>query len=172
MKKRIFLNKSLLLAGVFYVLLCELLCFVAIFYCWNYNTKNSESEKIQICVTFLVIALAMVGAAFLCWPRWFTYISFTEKGYELKTGFKKKRLIPYHQYSIYLAHYSHFGRKIEFIVFSKQKLSSVDLSNVNALKNTDELIKIKMTNKNLLALKNHLPSAVMFRLDKILKSRK
>lgn len=84
----------------------------------------------------------------LCAPKWYANIEFTQEGLIFRAPFRKTTLIPYKRIHIYPASYIHVCVEVPYIVFSTKILSNYELTHINNVPNTSEVIPIEYSRKH------------------------
>ena len=143
MKK--YLNPGLLFCGVFYCVLCCVLCGVMILI-----TDTDNPEYAVIVTIWIALAALMVLAGVLCLPRWGAYVKIKDGNVIYKQPFGKKKIGSVNAFKYaYKAYYLHLGIKRYFIVISQHPLNKHQLSHINHIKTSAKLIKFKYSKRNL-----------------------
>ena len=104
-----------------------------------------------------VLAIGWIGACLLAAPKWYANIEFTPEGLIHRAPFRKATLVPYRSLHIYPAYYIHVCVPVPYIVFSTKILSNYELSHINNVPNTSEVIPIEYRRKTYEKLLNVLP---------------
>lgn len=117
----------------------------------------------QPCIPAAVFSIALA----LCIPivividphrTGFVWLSFSEKGVEYCALFRRKKMHSYSEYP-YWSHgkYLHVAVIVDFIILSKRKLSTQELYQINQVKPSADLIKIRYNEKTYQKLMRTLP---------------
>ena len=110
-----------------------------------------------------LLGIACILSSVLTMPRWAAYITLDKNGIYFHSPFHKKSFQPYSLNSyIYRAKYFHgsavgLGYYRDFIVISQKRLTNDELEHINNVGVSKEVIKIKYSKRNMLALKSVLP---------------
>ena len=147
---KIIANPPLFYGAIIYVVFCFLLCFCMAFFVITPDLVEPPEDTTSVKAIFIFSGVAMISAGILCMPRWLQIITFEKDVVKFKTAFGKEITKPYSNYQfIYLAHYSHLGLPVNFIVFSQRELNKSELENINKTKSDEQIIKIKYSEKTL-----------------------
>ena len=119
----------------------------------NYWGNGMKEVKIY-CV--VIGGLWFVGCL-LCAPKWYANIEFTQEGLIFRAPFRKTALIPYKRIHIYPASYNHVCVEVPYIVFSTKIMSNYELTHINNVPNTSEVIPIEYRRKTYEKLLKVLP---------------
>ena len=119
----------------------------------NYWGNGMKEVKIY-CV--VMGGLWFVGCL-LCAPKWYANIEFTQEGLIFRAPFRKTTLIPYKRIHIYPASYIHVCVEVPYIVFSTKIMSNYELTHINNVPNTSEVIPIEYRRKTYEKLLKVLP---------------
>ena len=90
-------------------------------------------------------------------PQWYANIEFTQEGLIFRAPFRKTTLIPYKRIHIYPASYIHVCVEVPYIVFSTKIMSNYELTHINNVPNTSEVIPIEYRRKTYEKLLKVLP---------------
>lgn len=164
---KIIANPYLFYGGIIFCIFCFLLCLYMAFIVITPDIVNPPEDTKLIRGWFVFMGVAMIGAGFLCMPRWLEIIAFEENVIKFKSAFHKEIIKPYSNYHFaYLAYYSHLGLPVKFIVLSQRKLNQSELENINKVKSNGQIIKIKYSKKTLSKLQQVLTEKQKNQLDK------
>ena len=119
----------------------------------NYWGNGMKEVKIY-CV--VMGGLWFVGCLFSA-PKWYANIEFTPEGLIFRAPFRKTALIPYKRIHIYPASYIHVCVEVPYIVFSTKIMSNYELTHINNVPNTSEVIPIEYRRKTYEKLLKVLP---------------
>lgn len=128
----------------------------------NITTISDEVFSAFICATpFLNYILFL----FLV-PQHFSYVSVNKTGIKWVSPLKKQVKFSYEDFKIIkIAYYQHIYKKRFFLVMSRDFLSISDLTHINQLKCSDNLVKISITKRNYNVLSAILPDYIKIQLD-------
>ena len=104
-----------------------------------------------------VLAIGWIGACLLAAPKWYANIEFTPEGLIHRAPFRKATLVPYRSLHIYPAYYIHVCVPVPYIVFSTKIMSYYELTHINNVPNTCEVIPIEYRRKTYEKLLKVLP---------------
>lgn len=145
---RLLTNKGLAVSSVFVTLLIT-----GALYFIHYVSGGQKGIDIQ-CV---VLGVGWIVGCMLCAPKWYANIEFAPEGLIHRAPFRKATLVPYRSLHIYPAYYIHVCVPVPYIVFSTKILSNYELSHINNVPNTSEVIPIEYRRKTYEKLLNVLP---------------
>lgn len=171
MKKRVLCDtKLLLLASV-----CAVVHSVAIIWTMfgliHEETVADPTEVIQIRLLFgsllLVLWIALVASS----PRFLCTVTLSKTAITVWLPFRKKETFSYKQFRfVYCGGYFHgnvlgMGKNIWYIVIAQRRLTTNELTNINHVSNSKEVVKIRYTPKNYETIRNVLPASHIHQLN-------
>lgn len=110
----------------------------------------------MVCIV-IVMAIIWLVDCLLATPKWYANIELTSEGLIHRAPFHKATLIPYKRIHINPASYIHVCVEVPYIVFSTKILSNYELTHINNVPNTSEVIPIEYRRKTYEKLLNVLP---------------
>lgn len=113
--------------------------------------------QIEVDIQCVVVGIVWIGACLFAAPKWYANIEFTPEGLIHRAPFRKATLVPYRSLHIYPAYYIHVCVPVPYIVFSTKILSNYELSHINNVPNTSEVIPIEYRRKTYEKLLKVLP---------------
>lgn len=119
------------------------------------NYWGNGMKEVKICCV-VIGGLWFVGCLFSA-PKWYANIEFTPEGLIFRAPFRKTALIPYKRIHIYPASYIHVCVEVPYIVFSTKIMSNYELTHINNVPNTSEVIPIEYSRKHYEKLLKVLP---------------
>ena len=119
------------------------------------NYWGNGMKEVKICCV-VIGGLWFVGCLFSA-PKWYANIEFTQEGLIFRAPFRKTALIPYKRIHIYPASYIHVCVEVPYIVFSTKIMSNYELTHINNVPNTSEVIPIEYRRKTYEKLLKVLP---------------
>lgn len=119
------------------------------------NYWSNGMKEVKICCV-VIGGLWFVGCLFSA-PKWYANIEFTPEGLIFRAPFRKTALIPYKRIHIYPASYIHVCVEVPYIVFSTKIMSNYELTHINNVPNTSEVIPIEYSRKHYEKLLKVLP---------------
>lgn len=119
------------------------------------NYWGNGMKEVKICCV-VIGGLWFVGCLFSA-PKWYANIEFTPEGLIHRAPFRKATLVPYRSLHIYPAYYIHVCVPVPYIVFSTKIMSYYELTHINNVPNTSEVIPIEYRRKTYEKLLNVLP---------------
>lgn len=108
----------------------------------------------------IICVISAVGWLVICMfaaPKWYANIEFTPEGLIHRAPFHKATLIPYKRIHINPASYIHVCVEVPYIVFSTKILSNYELTHINNVPNSSEVIPIEYRRKTYEKLLKVLP---------------
>ena len=166
---RIIANPHLFYGGTIYVVFVFLLSLYVAFFIITPDSVNPPEDTNLTRGFFVFSGIAIIGAGILCMPKWLEIITFEKDVIKFKPAFRKKIIKQYSDYQfIHLAHYSHLGLPIRFIVISQRKLTKSELENINKIKSNGQVIKVKYSAKTITKLQQVLTEKQKNQLNKLL----
>lgn len=164
---KIIANPYLFYGGTMYVIFVVFLCLCMAFLIITPDNVKSIEDLYLIRGIFVFLGIAMIGAGILCLPRMLEIITFEKDVIKFKSAFHKEIIKPYSNYQfVYLAHYSHIGLSVKFIVLSQKKLNQTEIENINRVKSNGQIIKIKYSVKTIAKLQQVLTEKQKNQLNK------
>ena len=145
---RLYTNSGLGIGGT----ILMVLLIVIIIYLYQYG--GGGIGGLICCGSMAVLWLA---GWLLCTPKWYANIEFTQEGLIFRAPFRKTTLIPYKRIHIYPASYIHVCVEVPYIVFSTKIMSKYELTHINNVPNTSEVIPIEYRRKTYEKLLKVLP---------------
>ena len=159
-------DPSLFLMAIIYIILNDGCCLIAIIWL---IMRNRPEERGVIVIGFvlqiiLTLILVLVG------PQWFVRLIFLPTGIQMKPAWKKATERPYKYYAyVNRAWYRHgtpvgIGKTKEYIVFSHGRMNEEELHAINRVKSSENVIKIRYSQKTYQRLMDILPREMQYKL--------
>ena len=145
---KLYTNSGLAVASVIVTLIMIGALFLLHYLC------REIKEATAICVT---LGIGWLIGCLLAAPKWYANIEFTSEGLVHRAPFRKATLIPYKRIHINPASYIHVCVEVPYIVFSTKILSNYELTHINNVPNTSEVIPIEYRRKTYEKLLKVLP---------------
>ena len=166
---RIIANPHLFYGGTIYVVFVFLLSLYVAFFIITPDSVNPPEDTNLIRGIFVFLGIAMIGAVILCMPRWLEIITFEKDVIKFKPAFGKETIKHCSSYQfVQMAHYSHLGLPVRFIVISQKKLTKSELENINKIKSNGQVIKVRYSAKTIIKLQQVLTEKQKNQLNKLL----
>ncbi len=155
------------LMGLVYTVVNSSALIGAIFY---FCINGDKHDVIGALSTFGTTEILVIMVVIWVSPQWFTKISFLPDAVLIKAARRKpvERSYKYYQY-VYKAYYWHgspigVGKNIDYIVISHRRLKDEELSNINRLASSTDVLKIKYSPKTYRKLMDTLPSEMAYKI--------
>ena len=157
-KVRIGVNDGLMIGYIILILFEAVSCgaiAALVFGCFPQYPKTSIPWGIFICLLFLCFPAVCIADPHRTGFAWLTFVP---EGIEYHALFRRKKVRPYSDYP-YWSHgrYLHVAVVVDFIVLSKRKLSTRELDQINDVRPSADLIKIRYKKKTYQKLLGILP---------------
>lgn len=141
-----------------------------IFIMTNGGIKNFSDLLMVIFLCLLPIAVWII--TIFCIPIWFASIEIDAEGIRLNKVFSKKAKVSYEECRFFqVAYYNHIYNRRYFVVISSKPVSLNQLVNINCVRNSEELIKIKLTKGRYRKLCQILPTYYREKLERAINGK-
>ena len=150
---RLFTNRVLAIGSIPLTLIANVPLHLMLYF----GNWASEGDRIAGTIVGVVVTIGWIVGCMLSAPKWYANIEFTPEGLIHRAPFRKTTLVPYRSLHIYPAYYIHVCVPVPYIVFSTKILSNYELSHINNVPNTSEVIPIEYRRKTYEKLLNVLP---------------
>jgi len=161
----------LLVAVIVSTSLIAIITFWTMFAVVHEGTVSDFSEMIQIRVFFGMLLVGYLIAVVATAPRFLCVIVLSEAAITVWIPFHRKKTFSYKDFrNVYCGKYFHgniagIGRHIWYIIITQKHLSRSELTKVNQIPNSEDVVKIRYSRKNCEKLQAILPPGHIRQLE-------
>lgn len=173
MKKfRIFSDPTLLFVVIGFAVVSSVATLGTMYGIVQESSVANHDEIVQIRTMFGVLLLVLWLALAASSPRYLCTITLSKTAITVWVPFKKSSTYSYTQFRfIYCGKYFHgniagIGKEIWYIVIAQRQLSADELNAINGVPNSQDVVKIRYTEKVVKRLRSILPANHIRQLDR------
>lgn len=170
-KARIMCDCTLFVAAIIVSLIYSISILVAMFFLVNEGSVAEPSEVIPIRLLFGVMLVGFLAAVIVSSPRYLCVLTLSKETITVWIPFHRQKTYNYKQFRyVYCGGYFHgnivgMGKNVWYIVVSQRYLSEKELKQINNVPNSEEVVKVRYSQKNYNKLNAILPTGHIKQLE-------
>ena len=160
----IYYNLTLFVSAIIYIAVC--IGAILVLLCVATQNFTEQLAKNDIPFFIIVFALVAIMLIILLYTGCNAHMVFTKDGIEFRQMFKKTEFHTYREYAyVEKAFYMYYSMPMYYMVLSNRCLRSGEICQINNVRVSSSLIKIRYNKKNYEALLSILPSRIALSLQ-------